>query len=96
VLAINDSGHLAGTTGGCSALNINSSIFVMPVHAVLWENGKAIDLGSLGGVTGGIALGMNDRDDVVGSSDLTGDTATHAFLWDERIRQDAGPFSGRR
>jgi uncharacterized membrane protein len=24
---------------------------------------------------------MNNHDDIVGSSDLTGDTATHAFLW---------------
>jgi uncharacterized membrane protein len=81
VLGINDSGHLAGTTGACTAFNIDTFITVLPVHAVLWENGKAIDLGGLGGVTGGFALGMNNRDDVVGGSDLSGDTATHAFLW---------------
>jgi uncharacterized membrane protein len=81
VLAINDSGHLAGTTGGCTAFNVATFVSVLPVHAVLWKNGKAIDLGSLGGVIGGIALGMNNRDDVVGGSDLSGDTATHAFLW---------------
>jgi uncharacterized membrane protein len=81
VLGINDSGHLAGTTGTCTAFNIDTFLTVLPVHAVLWENGNAIDLGSLGGVTGGIALGMNNRDDVVGGSDLTGDTAAHAFLW---------------
>lgn len=80
-LAINDSGHAAGTTGTCAPFNIDTYITVQPVHAVLWENGKAVDLGSLGGVTGRIALGMNNRDDVVGGSDLSGDTATHAFLW---------------
>ena len=39
------------------------------------------DLGTLGG-TLGIATSLNDRGQVVGFSNLPGDTQTHAFIWD--------------
>jgi probable HAF family extracellular repeat protein len=80
-LAINENGLMAGTSGNCSPFSPATYINIQPVHAILWENGRANDLGSLGGVSGGIALGINDRGDVVGGSDLAGDNATHGFLW---------------
>jgi probable HAF family extracellular repeat protein len=80
-LAMNDSGLVAGTSGGCSQFNEATFLNVRPVHAILWENGRANDLGSLGGVSGGIALGINNRGDVVGGSDVKGDTTSHGFLW---------------
>jgi probable HAF family extracellular repeat protein len=71
----------------------------VPVHALLWENGKAIDLGNLGGKTGqaggNIAYDINSRGQVVGNSDLPGDTTFHAFLWTRRTgMQDLGTLSG--
>jgi probable HAF family extracellular repeat protein len=39
-----------------------------------------IDLGTLGG-TGGFALGLNNRGQVIGDSSLPGDVISHVFLW---------------
>ena len=81
-LTINDNGLAAGTTGTCTAFNIDTYISVQPVHAVLWQNGRAIDLGHLaGGTSGGIALGINNLNDVVGGSNVANDTTSHGFLW---------------
>ena len=48
------------------------------IHAILWENGQAIDLGTLGGASS-VAWGINDRGQIVGESDANADS--HAFLW---------------
>jgi probable HAF family extracellular repeat protein len=55
---------------------------------------KAIDLGNLGGSFGNFALGINNRGDVVGASDLKGDNAFNGFLWTkERGKmQDLAPW----
>jgi probable HAF family extracellular repeat protein len=93
-LAINDQGSIAGTSGTCSPFNPTTLLNIQPVHAILWKDGNAIDLKSLGGKTGNIALGINDRDDVVGGSDVTGDTTSHGFLWtrETETMQDLLPF----
>ena len=59
----------------------------------LWENGKMIDLGTLGG-TYGFPLALNNRGQVVGTSNLAGDTTAHAFLWNRRILTDLGTLGG--
>jgi len=46
----------------------------------LWENGRMMDLGTLGG-TCGFPLALNNSGQVVGVSNLPGDLTTHAFLW---------------
>jgi probable HAF family extracellular repeat protein len=48
-------------------------------RAVLWDNGTMIDLGTLGG-NHSWADGINDLGQVVGTTKLPGDDATHAFL----------------
>jgi hypothetical protein len=52
-----------GTT--CATFNQNFLNNFWPVHALLWERGKAIDLGNLGGQTGqaggNIAYGINNQ-----------------------------------
>ena len=45
----------------------------------LWEKGGMIDLGTLGG-TCGYPTALNNRGQVVGQSDLTGDIYLHAFF----------------
>jgi probable HAF family extracellular repeat protein len=81
--AINDKGQAVGFTGTCGF-----------VHAVLWEEGKATDLGNLGG-TSNIASDINNRGQAVGTSNLAGDTTHHAFLWtkDDGM-QDLGTLYG--
>jgi uncharacterized membrane protein len=93
-LAINESGDVAGASGECAPFSIVTFINMQPVHAILWRQGKALDLGSLGGATGNIALGMNNHDDVVGGSDLAGDMSTHGFVWTRETGKmlDLPPF----
>ena len=96
---INDNGEVVGGSGTCATFNPNTLNNLLPVHALLWEKGKAINLGNLGGQTGqaggNIAFGINNQDQVVGNSDLPGDTTFHAFLWTKRTgMQDLGTLSG--
>ena len=96
---INDNGEVVGGSGTCATFNPNTLNNLLPVHALLWEKGKAIDLGNLGGQTGqaggNIAFGINNQGEVVGNSDLPGDTTFHAFLWTRTTRmQDLGTLSG--
>ena len=73
-MAVGISGICANAVGGASA-----------AHAVLWENGTPTDIGNLGGVAWNTPTSINNRGQVVGFSDLPGDSAAspnyHAFLW---------------
>jgi probable HAF family extracellular repeat protein len=83
--AINDEGQATGVTSNCS--------FSTPGHGLLWRNGKAINLGNLGGTfTEGVDI--NNEGQVVGNSYLSGDTVYHAFLWQKYGMTDLGTLSG--
>jgi probable HAF family extracellular repeat protein len=96
---VNDKGQVVGSSGTCAAFNPNSGLYMVENHALLWKNGKVIDLGNLGG-TGGIAgnhaCAINNRGQVVGHSELPNDTTFHGFLWTkERGRMlDLGTLDG--
>lgn len=62
-------------------------------HAMLWEAGKVVDLGALGG-SGSHAAGLNDRGDVVGWLDSPAANGKHAFVWTNGVMQDLGTFEG--
>jgi len=51
------------------------------------------DLGTLGG-TFSLAGGINNRGDIEGFSTLPGDTAVHAFLWQNGTMTDLGTLGG--
>jgi probable HAF family extracellular repeat protein len=96
---VNDNGEVVGASGTCTTFNPNFLNSLLAVHALLWENGKATDLGNLGGATGqaggNAAYAINNRGEVVGSSDLAGDTTFHAFLWTRKTgMEDLGTLSG--
>jgi probable HAF family extracellular repeat protein len=87
-LAINDNGQAVGVSGNCFVF------FGGPSHALLWEDGTFTDLGSLGGAMNNWAVNINNQRQVVGFSDLPGDTMQHAFLWQNGVMKDLGTLPG--
>jgi probable HAF family extracellular repeat protein len=99
---INDLGQITGTSFTNSIANPATGLPTL--DPFLWENGRMLDLGTLGG-TVGRALMINNRGQVIGQSSLaespgactTGDSLTsgcHAFLWDRGILKDLGTLGG--
>jgi len=82
---INDNGQVVGASGICSTLNPDTGVYILSRHALLWDKGKALDLGNLGGKgtfgPGNIAGEVNNQGQVVGTSDLKGDERYHAYVW---------------
>jgi len=92
---INNSGQIVGTSGTCTTLNPIWLFYLLPTHALLWDSGKMVDLGSLGGSYGNMAVFINNGGQVVGLSDLAGDTTSHGFLWTKATgMQDLGTYPG--
>jgi len=81
-LSINDWGQAVGWSGTCTTT----------VHGLLWQFGKAIDLGNFGG-TGSEGVDINNLGQVVGASDLP-DGTYHAFLWQWGKMTDLGTLTG--
>lgn len=79
---INDLGQIGGLSSPDCATNT--------WHALLYENGAPIYLGSLGGQALNIPQAINNKTQVVGGSDLSGDTVNHAFLWENGVMTDLG------
>jgi probable HAF family extracellular repeat protein len=93
-LWINQKGQAAGHSFTNSTPNPATGIPTL--DPLLWDpnQGKMIDLGTLGGVEG-VANGINDRGQVVGSSDVARDASFHAYLWTKPgPMQDLGTFGG--
>lgn len=92
--AVNDNSDVVGSSGDCGPFNVNLT-YLVSRHALLWQERKAIDLGNLGGQFGNIATFINNQDQVIGTSDLAGDTTAHAFLWTSQTgMQDLGTLPG--
>jgi probable HAF family extracellular repeat protein len=96
---INNHGQVVGSSGTCATtFNPNSQLYLVPVHALLWQDGTVIDLGSFGGdggFAGNHACAINNHGQVVGHSDLKDNTTTHAFLWTKETgMRDLGTVYG--
>jgi probable HAF family extracellular repeat protein len=91
-LYINDLGQIAGQSYTNSTPNATTGLPTQ--DPFLWEFGKMLDLGTLGGVSG-LSNALNNRGEVVGQSDVAGDQSFHAFLWTYKTNmQDLGTFGG--
>jgi probable HAF family extracellular repeat protein len=95
---INDNGQVVGVSGPCAPFNPDLGLYLLDSHALLWEDGKLTDLGNLGGdgrFGGNHACAINNMGQVVGHSDLTGDTTFHAYVWSrETGMRDLGTLPG--
>jgi probable HAF family extracellular repeat protein len=81
---INDRGQVVGISGKCDQAVGRFTAR----HAIMWDRGKIVNLGSLGGVAWNTPMAINNKGEVVGFSDLAGDQNGtpnfHAFLWTKR------------
>lgn len=93
---VNQPGQVAGQSYTSSIPNPATG--VPPVDPFLWEprgkHGKMIDLGGLGGTSGGPSA-LNNHGQVVGASNLPGDVTFHPFLSNNgKKMRDLGTFGG--
>jgi len=83
--AVNDRGDVTGQSA-----DANGSL-----KAFRWHGGRMTDLGVLDpSVPYAFGADINNRGWVVGTSDVAGGTATHAFLWRDGVLTDLGTLGG--
>jgi probable HAF family extracellular repeat protein len=87
--------QIPGTVVGISYTSFtpNDSTGIPTVNPFLWDNGRMIDLGNLGG-TFSVGQCANNRGDVIGVSNLAGDATFHAFVWRKGRMKDLGMLGG--
>jgi probable HAF family extracellular repeat protein len=89
---VNERGEVAGQS--YTNATINPATSTPTQDPFFWTNGKMVDIGTLGG-TFGVSVGMNNRGQVIGDSNLAGDQTHHAFVWDQKDGlQDLGTLKG--
>ncbi len=97
--AVNESGQVAGWAYTNSTPNPVTNIPTQ--DPFLWQDGRMIDLGTLGGTVGVVGSfggaggrAINNRGQVVGTSNLAGDLTHHPFLWNQGWLTDLGTLGG--
>jgi probable HAF family extracellular repeat protein len=101
-ISVNERGQIAGisyTSSTPSGVANEWCQDIPPQNPFLWEKGRMIDLGTLGGACGfpSFSSGLNNKGQVVGQSDLAGDFTAHPFLWDPKTNphlRDLGTLGG--
>src|SRR5262249_10953249 len=83
--SINDLGQAVGWSGNCTGPPFHN-------HALLWERGRRIDLGELGG-NSGQGYNINHRSEIVGFSRVVAGPR-HGFLWRRGTMTDLGVLPG--
>jgi probable HAF family extracellular repeat protein len=88
---INERGQVAGQSTIDS--NPSPTTGVPTVDPFFWDEGKMIDVGNLGGTFSFVA-GLNNRGQMTGTMNLTGDSIYHAFFWDRGVLTDLPTLGG--
>lgn len=90
-------GQVIGYSYTTSTPNADNGPFCAPdvptQDPFLWEKGRMVDLGTLGG-TCGFAKFINSRGQITGQSALAGNRVSHPFLWDRGVLTDLGTLGG--
>lgn len=95
-LGINERGQIIGNSYVNSEISAACSLPGAPsltTGAFLWERGRMMNLGSLGGSCTQVSA-INSGGQVVGSSFLAGDQVLHPFLWEGGHLVDLGTSGG--
>ena len=87
---VNKGGEIAGISYTGSVPTATGYPIMDPF---LWKDEQLIDLGTLGG-NFGYPTGLNNRRQVVGQSNLSGDLTFHPFYWERGVLHDLGTFGG--
>ena len=92
-LFVNERGQVAGFS--MTNATVNPITMSPTTDPFLWEHGTMRDLGTLGG-TLGAPYDLNNRGQIVGTSNLAGDSTEHPFLWPgmNGKMQDLGTLGG--
>jgi probable HAF family extracellular repeat protein len=88
---VNERGTVAGVSFTSFVANPDSGIPTQ--DPFVWDDGRMIDLGTLGG-TAGWPYGLNNKGQVTGQSNLANDVNFHAFLWERGTLRDLGTLGG--
>jgi probable HAF family extracellular repeat protein len=97
-LGVNRAGDVAGSSGSCADTVLDP--FQGGPHAVLWQNGSPINLGTLGATSDfatNAAAAVNDQGWVTGGSTLVDNATLHTFLCTQpgpNCMQDLGTIAG--
>ena len=94
-ITVNERGQVVGYSFTNATPNPGTGI--PTTDPFLWDHGMMIDLGTLGGTNanvGSLALVINNKGQVAGTSNLAGDVKFHAFLWDRGTLLDLGTLGG--
>lgn len=89
-LSVNSRRQVVGTSFTSST---PGPLGIPPLEPFLWHDGAMISLGTLGG-TLGIAAKITHQGQVVGDSDLEGDSTQHGFSWKDGVLTDVGTLGG--
>lgn len=90
-LALNERGQVLGISFTNDIVNPVTGFPTL--DSFLWTRGEKLDLGTLGGTfTNGLTI--NNGGQIVGSSNLPGDTISHPFVWDRGVLTDLGTLGG--
>ena len=93
---INDQGQIVGQSCTIHSIpppNPHCSDTPLTLHAFFWENGRMVDLGTLGGSCS-FAYALNNYGQVAGQATLAGDQEDHPFIWEQGKMKDLGALGG--
>lgn len=99
-LFINESDQIVGQSYTADSIpppTLSCSDFPLTLHGFFWENGKMVDIGTLGGSCT-FVYGLNNWGQIVGQSTLSGDQTSHPYIWDPHKKRnkmtDLGTLGG--